>query len=414
MRTSLGPWIVGIIISFIAFVFVFSGLFTPGKSGQLIGGSMAASVNGDAITVAEFNRELNRRMQFYRGMNLTEEQMKAFQIKEGVLRDMINQRLMVQEAIRVGVVPSDEEIRTRIKEIPDFHVEGKFDFNRYNELLKANDLSVSTFEQDMKKRFTVGHWDDYFKSRIHVSSQEVRQEFLVSETKRIFKYVLISPEVMRKQVSVPATEVQAFLKDEPKLNLAKARFEELKTTQYKGKTFDQVKQEVARDVIVTSTKSAEVDKLSQNLAARFIKEGATAASVKAHGLELKTSPEVSRKNPYIPGLGPSDELMKDAFAAKSPIDPAQGGKAKAYTLARGVVVAWVDKKIEADPSKLAGPASEETTRIRGELLQAKSNELRGEWIKALNKRASIKINPSVVDSADGRHIPVEVPPPLDG
>ena len=59
IREKFGTGIIYAIISFIAFVFVFYGVFSPKATRGLHEGSVAGTVNGDAITIAEFNRELS-------------------------------------------------------------------------------------------------------------------------------------------------------------------------------------------------------------------------------------------------------------------------------------------------------------------------------------------------------------------
>src|SRR5689334_21479183 len=84
MREKFGPAMVGGIIAFIAFVFIFSGVFTPKATRGLHEGSVAGTVNGEPISLAEFNREYSRRMEFFKnlgGGKLSEEQLRAFHMK---------------------------------------------------------------------------------------------------------------------------------------------------------------------------------------------------------------------------------------------------------------------------------------------------------------------------------------------
>ena len=59
IREKFGTVVIGAIISVIALVFVFYGVFSPKATRGLHEGAVAGTVNGDAITIAEFNRAFN-------------------------------------------------------------------------------------------------------------------------------------------------------------------------------------------------------------------------------------------------------------------------------------------------------------------------------------------------------------------
>src|SRR5919106_4957840 len=93
IREKFGTVVIGAIIGFIAFVFVFYGVFSPKSTRGLHEGAVAGTVNGDPISIAEFNRELNRRLEFFKniaGGKISEEQLKSFKIREGVFQELAN------------------------------------------------------------------------------------------------------------------------------------------------------------------------------------------------------------------------------------------------------------------------------------------------------------------------------------
>src|SRR3954452_20648108 len=106
IREKFGPMIAGVIIGFIAFVFIFFGVFSPKATRGLHEGAVAGTVNGDSISIAEFNRDLNRRMEFFKslgGGKLTEEQLKQFRIRESVFQELANRKVQIQEASRQNI-----------------------------------------------------------------------------------------------------------------------------------------------------------------------------------------------------------------------------------------------------------------------------------------------------------------------
>ncbi|MFN7685567.1 MAG: SurA N-terminal domain-containing protein, partial [Oligoflexia bacterium] len=89
MRNRLGPVTVTLIVGGIAAIFILSDLIAPRKGAGLSGGlsraSSAGTVDGESISISEFNRELGRRveqMKQFTGGRLTDEQLKMFRIHE--------------------------------------------------------------------------------------------------------------------------------------------------------------------------------------------------------------------------------------------------------------------------------------------------------------------------------------------
>jgi parvulin-like peptidyl-prolyl isomerase len=395
MREKFGPAMVGGIIAFIAFVFIFSGVFTPKATRGLHEGAVAGTVNGDPISLAEFNREYSRRMEFFKnlgGGKLTDAQLRAFHMKEGVFQELVNRKLMIQEAQRVGMVPSDEEIRTRIREIPAFQKEGKFDRAVYQQVLEANNFTPSGFERTVREDLSSQQWERYFRSRVRVSDEEVKQEYLLSNDKRTIKYVLLSNETGRKGVQVDPADVDKFLKDTAKVNLAKSQYEGKKETEYKGKSFDDVKTQIARDLLA-SEKIDQVQKVNENLASQLLNvlsdEKKANALLKNYGTTVKSTNSVTRSSPYIAGVGEVRPLIVDAFSDKL-------SQPKKYTVPAGVIVAVVTSAEKPDLSKF----ETEKEKLMSQILYRKERELFAEWQKKLSLQAKVERNKSVVNDGD--------------
>jgi len=403
IREKFGTVIIALIIGFIAFVFVFYGVFNPKSTRGLHEGAVAGTVNGESISIGEFNRALNQRLEFFKsisgGNTITEEQMKAFRVREGVFEGLVRRRLLVQEADRQGLNPSDEEVRQRIQDISAFHKNGKFDLLTYKQALEANRYTPSGFERMVREDLSAQAWDQYFKRRVNVSDLEIQKRFELTETKRNIKYALLTSESGRKGIQVSAEEIKKYLADPAKLNIAKGQFDRKQTTEFKGKTFEAVKDQIARDLLA-SEKVEEIRKLNDALAEKLLQIGGTNTAAEAkmnsqlkpYGVELKSTGMITEQSGSLPGIGEATELLKDAFAKPSPIDPAQGGKPKKYTSGSWTLVAWVTASQQPELSKLAS----ERERLSREIADAKERDLYEGWIKKVRERAKIDMNPSVV------------------
>lgn len=366
-------------------------------------GAVAGTVNGDSIPLSEFNHAYNRQLEFFKSMmggaKISEEQIKQFHLKEQVMQELVRRRVMLQEAQKQGYLPSDEEVRARIGEMQAFQTNGKFDMNQYKRVLEANSYTPSSFEKMLRDDLAVEKWQDYFRARVNVSEMEIQQQFLLSGDKRNIKYVLLTNEAGKRDVPIDSAEVQKFLADPVKINLVKNQYEGRKENQYKGKSFDSVKAEIAHDLIAL-TQIDKIKKANEAIAQRVAavmtaNKGSDAAVnkiLKPYGVEVKLTGFINREAQHVPGIGDAHELMADAFAPKSPIDPAQGGKVKAYPSNSWILLAVVTESQKPDSSKLT--ADHDT--LAKQIIARKERTLFESWLMETTKKAKIDINPSVM------------------
>ena len=83
---------------------------------------------------------------------------------------------------------------------------------------------------------------------------ELKKEFQLNQEKRKIKYVLFTTESAKKKISVDSTEIKKFLENPTQVNLAKMKYDTLKEVTYKGKTFEAVRETIARDLIAGDKK----------------------------------------------------------------------------------------------------------------------------------------------------------------
>lgn len=403
IREKFGKTVIGAIVALLALVFVFYGVFSPKNTRGLGEGAVAGTVNGETISLADFNRAYNRQVEFFKNMlggaKVNEEQLKNFHIRESVFRDLVRRKMMVQEAEKQGYLPSDEEVRSRIAEIPAFQKDGKFNLDLYKRVLEANSYTAGAFEKMLREDAAVEKWQDYFHTRVNVSEDEIKQQYLATGDKRNIKYVVLNNEAGKKDVKVDPAEVQKYLKDTAKLNLIKSQYEARKEKEYKGKSFDAVKEQIARDLIA-STQLDKIHAANQAIANRVVSV-MTASSgsdaqvnkiVKPYGAEVKNTGLIGRDTQFIPGVGEAKELMADAFADKSPINSATGGKVKTYSVNNWVIVALVAESHSPDLTKLGT----EHDKLAQQIITRKEREMFDTWLKKVSEKAKIDANPAVV------------------
>jgi len=145
MRKHAKSWLIKTLIAIIAVVFVFYFGYSF-KSGS---GVKIAYVNGEIISGAEYQkayRNLVEQLQReYRSL-WNENLIKVFDLKNRAMDSLITQKLVSQEAKKIGLDVTEEEVREKIISYPPFQIRGRFDEGRYRSLLQNNRMKPEDFE----------------------------------------------------------------------------------------------------------------------------------------------------------------------------------------------------------------------------------------------------------------------------
>lgn len=399
IREKFGRVITFSVIGFIAFVFIFYGVFNPKSTRGLHPGAVAGTVNGESISLSDFNRELNRKLEFFKkltGNHWTDEQLRSFGIRQNVFQELCNRKLVFQELKRKQMLPSDEEVREQIQEISAFQKSGKFDRETYKKILGLNATSPSRFEALMREDLSFQKMQDFFSKNALVSYEEIKSAYMLSHDKRSLTYFLFTRESAGKKIFFQSSEIQDYLKDPVKLNWVKMKFEQGKGQIYQGKSFEDVKDSIVKSLLMNE-KGAEIDKKNQELAHHLLtlwpSEKAMTAFLKPHSIVAKTTGLLPRSSASIPGLGgESSTLFSDAFSNPSPLDPKQGGKPRQYSIGGQVVVAWVSESQHSD----LGHLHDEREALQSKLIATKSRYFYEQWLKKLTSKAKIEMNSAAI------------------
>ena len=70
--------------------------------------------------------------------------------------DSINQKLLSQEAKRIGLDVTEKEIQDEIMAFPAFQFKGRFDETRYRSLLQHNRMKPEDFEASISQELLQG------------------------------------------------------------------------------------------------------------------------------------------------------------------------------------------------------------------------------------------------------------------
>ena len=98
-------------------------------------------------------------------------------LRQMALEQLVDQTLINREAGRLGLRISDDELARAIASQTAFQSNGRFDVQRYNEVLRRNDLEPSVFESKTRERMLTDTMRQMITQAVQVSPDEVRSEF---------------------------------------------------------------------------------------------------------------------------------------------------------------------------------------------------------------------------------------------
>lgn len=401
-------WLVVGGISLFVLVFAFLGVITPPDS---MTGVVAGRVNGDPILLSEYQNALDQQMERLKGFGFPPDQLKNPMFYKQVFDSLVERKLQYQAAEKAGYLPSQDEVRKAIRELPYFQTDGHFDPERYRTLLRSNNLSEVKFEKQISESLVVQKSEQVFNHLIQVSTEEVKQEYLDQNDKRVVSLALLKREAMAKLVPVGSKEIDSYLSEEGKLNIAKGWFESRKDTEYKGKKFDDVKRSIAENLIAT-LKTKEIEEATKALSAKIVAtfDGSKAsvervnALLKPIGAKVQADQKVNRVQDSLPGVGEVRDLIADAFAEPSPIDAKTGKKAKEYDVTQGRLIAVMTAVEKPDPAKFT---DQDKVMMEQRLKARKRQVLMSERTKILRERASISMNGSAIGITEPQQQPTD-------
>ena len=192
LRENSGNWIIKIFLGIIVVVFVFLGVGSMNSSRN----NSVASVNDIPITVDEFEyayRNLVEQMRTRFQDNLTDDLLKALNVRQQALNSLIEDKLMLAQADAFDIAVTDSELQESILAIEAFHRDGQFDMEQYRQLLGLNSLTPEMFEQRQREQLKKHKLQEMVLSAVSVSDLEADSFYVFYNTEVKVDYVKVDP-----------------------------------------------------------------------------------------------------------------------------------------------------------------------------------------------------------------------------
>lgn len=134
-------------------------------------------------------------------------------------QQLVQQRVLMQEASKLGILATDEDVSQYLRTGPTGEVlfpNGKFIGKEQYQALIAQrlNMSITDFEESVKTDIIVRRLQALITAGVTVSDQEVREAYRKQSVKIKFDYAVISSDDLRKSVNPSDNDLEAFFKKE--------------------------------------------------------------------------------------------------------------------------------------------------------------------------------------------------------
>lgn len=212
-------WLV--IVVFVLFVFVDFGATVP--TGSTIPTAAAASVGDIDVTYGEFERSYRQAEDTYRqiyGDQFNRELAQQMGLPLQVLDSLVADKILLQEADRMGLRVTDEEVRQAILEFPAFQATtgGFIGEESYRQTLRSSGYTVDSFEQMIRTQLLGQMVRDVLSANLFVSDEDVLASYKDQIEQAKIRFVQLPSSSMASEVIASPEEIEAYF-DEHKEEL---------------------------------------------------------------------------------------------------------------------------------------------------------------------------------------------------
>jgi peptidyl-prolyl cis-trans isomerase D len=208
LRRNAGSWAIKIILGFIAVTFIWWGVGTYSERER----EVAAKVGEDAISMGELSEAAAGLEKTYRdvyGAAFTPEMAKTLNFRKQALDTLIQRKVLLAEARKLGLSASDEEVQREIAADPAFQADGQFSEERYRSLLAYNRIPPANFEAAKRQEITLKKIEGLLAADARVPESEARDLFSLASRKVQLLVVAADPDRMKGIPPPTAEEISA-------------------------------------------------------------------------------------------------------------------------------------------------------------------------------------------------------------
>ncbi|NMM40884.1 peptidylprolyl isomerase [Pseudoalteromonas arctica] len=175
-----------------------------------------AEVNGVKISQTEFSRAFqNERARLEQQFGeyfaqITADPNYMAQIRQGVIDRLVQQELQTQLATELGLRVSDDSVRKAILELPYFQIGGKFNNDRYLQVIRQMNFQPDAFREYLRAEMTRSQLISAVAGTDFALESELASAIALQQQTRSIDYVVVSKESLQEGIAVTEQEIADY------------------------------------------------------------------------------------------------------------------------------------------------------------------------------------------------------------
>lgn len=202
-KNSQSGWVQALLGSIVV-VFIFWGVGTL-RTSQL---EIIARVNDEIVSRREFDQAYQNLLRAF--ADLSQGSLPAEMLREQALDQLITTRLLIQEADRLGLTVSEEELRASIAGLPQFQADGRFNKDLYVRVLRANGMKPADFEASQRQQLLLNKVRELVVAGAHVTEAQARDRYRYENARVDLAFMRVPAEKFLAGLTPAETDVQAY------------------------------------------------------------------------------------------------------------------------------------------------------------------------------------------------------------
>ncbi len=139
-----------------------------------------------------------------------------------MLNQLIERKLLMQEAKKAGLVVTDMELAQTIQKL--FQKEGQFDYRWYKEVLARYHYTPEEFEENIREDLIISKLTDMIQSLVHVSEVEAYETYRWLNQKINLDFMVFDPKDFKKGIEIEKNALKKYFEQHQKDYLIPPQF----------------------------------------------------------------------------------------------------------------------------------------------------------------------------------------------
>ena len=206
MREGVGRWVAAIILGLLAVAFIFWGV-----DPTIMGTTFAAKVNGEDVSLLNFERALqvqqNQYQELYR-LELSDDLRRELRLS--VLERLVRNEALSQRVTSQGYRISDERLTGAIRARSEFQIAGEFSMDSYRSQLLYQGMSPTLYEELEREQLALTELQNGIAMSAFYTASELERYIELFNQQREVAYALFEATAFRDQVVLEETDIVAY------------------------------------------------------------------------------------------------------------------------------------------------------------------------------------------------------------